>query len=413
MCWLFVPRLRAEGWLRIGGHEHHVENELAYHDHNWGRFWWGDDFGWTWGTILSQQPENPWSMVFLRMTDRRRLRCLSQALYVWHDDEPAAIFRHAAVQTRSSGRLGLAADCTLPAPMRLLLDGEVSDVPERVEVERDAGRRHGPRRVPPAVLCPPGPAERSLPGPVDRALRDQRHRQGKWDRSTANTSTSSALAYSSFSMAEQVSSLLRRSVEHLADEVPDSYRLVLERLGPMVVELDVDGELFSLRGGHRLEVADGAAGAAGARITTSRAAILDVLDARSRTWRGRGGGHRSGPRLARRRPACARHSARVRPRRGAGTVAARTASRTPNGAIMTEAIATPASCDRRRTVVVLGAGIAGLTAAHELAERGFDVTVYESRQDERYELGQRTGGHPTRPSSSAASPPPSTRRWAA
>jgi hypothetical protein len=81
-------------------------------------------------------------------------------------------------------------------------------------------------------------------------------------------------------MAEQVSSLLRRSFEHLADEVPDSYRLVLERLGPMVVELDIDGELFSLRGGHRLEVSDGAADTARARIATSRAAILDVLDAK-------------------------------------------------------------------------------------------------------------------------------------
>jgi hypothetical protein len=81
-------------------------------------------------------------------------------------------------------------------------------------------------------------------------------------------------------MAEQVSSLLRRSVEHLADEVPDSYRRMLDALGPLVVELDVDGELFSLRGGGQLEVSDGAAGTAGARITTSRATILDVLDAK-------------------------------------------------------------------------------------------------------------------------------------
>ena len=81
-------------------------------------------------------------------------------------------------------------------------------------------------------------------------------------------------------MAERVSSLLRRSVEHLADEVPDSYRLVLEKLGPMVVELDVDGDLFSLRGGHRLQVSDGGTDAALARIATSRAAIIDVLDAK-------------------------------------------------------------------------------------------------------------------------------------
>jgi hypothetical protein len=33
----------------------------------------------------------------------------------------------------------------------------------------------------------------------------------------------------------------------------------------------------------------------------------------------------------------------------------------------------------RPTVAVLGGGVGGLTAAHELAERGFDVTVYERR----------------------------------
>jgi hypothetical protein len=134
MCWLFVPRLRADGWLRIDGKEHRVENDLAYHDHNWGRFWWGDDFGWTWGTILPKQADDPWSMVFLQMTDRSRLRCLSQALYVWHHDEPAVIFRHAALTTRSVGSFGRGADCTLPSPMRLLLDGDVPGVPELVQV---------------------------------------------------------------------------------------------------------------------------------------------------------------------------------------------------------------------------------------------------------------------------------------
>lgn len=81
-------------------------------------------------------------------------------------------------------------------------------------------------------------------------------------------------------MAEPISSLLRRSLEHLEDEVPDSYRLLVAALGPMVVELDVDGETFSLRGGARLRVSDGAGQPAGARIATSRGAILDLLDAR-------------------------------------------------------------------------------------------------------------------------------------
>ena len=31
------------------------------------------------------------------------------------------------------------------------------------------------------------------------------------------------------------------------------------------------------------------------------------------------------------------------------------------------------------SVIVIGGGVAGLTAAHELAERGYSVTVYEQR----------------------------------
>ena len=80
-------------------------------------------------------------------------------------------------------------------------------------------------------------------------------------------------------MAERISSLLRRSVKHLEDEVPDSYRLLVAELGSMVVELDIDGEVFTLRGGDRLQVSDGATQIADARIVTSRVTILDLLDA--------------------------------------------------------------------------------------------------------------------------------------
>lgn len=81
-------------------------------------------------------------------------------------------------------------------------------------------------------------------------------------------------------MADRFSSLLRRSIEHLEDEVPHSYRVLVEELRPIVVELDIDGEVFSLYGSDRVRVSDGAVPAAGVQIITSRVTILDLLDAR-------------------------------------------------------------------------------------------------------------------------------------
>lgn len=134
MSWLFVPRLSVDGWFRIGGREHRLVAAPAYHDHNWGRFRWGDDFGWEWGSVLPIGPEQPWSLVFMRMTDRRRLRTLSQALYVWRHGKAAVMFRDASVRVRASGLLGRAPDCTLPPPMRLVLGGIASDVPASLEI---------------------------------------------------------------------------------------------------------------------------------------------------------------------------------------------------------------------------------------------------------------------------------------
>ncbi|TDL05889.1 SCP-2 sterol transfer family protein [Mycolicibacterium obuense] len=78
-------------------------------------------------------------------------------------------------------------------------------------------------------------------------------------------------------MAEPVSSLLRRSIGHLATEVPASHRALLDALGPLVVALDVDDEHFSLAGGDELTV--GEETSAHVCIRTTRTTILDVIEA--------------------------------------------------------------------------------------------------------------------------------------
>ncbi|WP_431232678.1 SCP-2 sterol transfer family protein [Mycolicibacterium psychrotolerans] len=83
-------------------------------------------------------------------------------------------------------------------------------------------------------------------------------------------------------MAEQVSSLFRRSVEHLEDDVPASYRFVVAELGPLVVELAVGDDVFSVHAtGERLQVSNGPAQTASVLIRTSRNTILDLIDAKA------------------------------------------------------------------------------------------------------------------------------------
>ena len=59
--------------------------------------------------------------------------------------------------------------------------------------------------------------------------------------------------------------------------------------------------------------------------------------------------------------------------------------------------ATGASAASGKHVAVLGGGVAGLTAAHELAERGFAVTVYERRARRQGPQHGRTGQREGRP----------------
>src|SRR5690606_5897731 len=47
------------------------EGAGAYHDHNWGRWYWGDEIAWDWGCLLASDGT---SIVFARTTDRARRR---------------------------------------------------------------------------------------------------------------------------------------------------------------------------------------------------------------------------------------------------------------------------------------------------------------------------------------------------
>lgn len=136
--WLLVPRLVADGEVTVGTKTVRVDGALAYHDHNWGEFQWGADFAWEWGYALPDDRDNPWSLVFVRFTDRGRSRAQLQSLMLWRGSDRVALLRDRSLTVARQGLLNARSLPTFPPIMRLLSPGTATDVPARLSVTASA-----------------------------------------------------------------------------------------------------------------------------------------------------------------------------------------------------------------------------------------------------------------------------------
>lgn len=132
--WLVVPRLLATGVVRVAGREHRIEAAPAYHDHNWGHFAWGRDFAWEWGFALPHGQDVPWSLVFVRLSDRAHTRALMQAIFLWKGMRQHRVMRAADVKVRHEGHLRPARVFKIPRVMGLISPDILPDVPARLWV---------------------------------------------------------------------------------------------------------------------------------------------------------------------------------------------------------------------------------------------------------------------------------------
>jgi len=130
-----VPRLEATGWVTVAGRRFLLSGELAYHDHNWGHFRWGEDLSWEWGFVNPADPHCPWSVVFVRVSDGQRHRTLSQGVLLWKDDVNVRTFQNREISVRLEGAHTEARPLTLPKIAGLLVPGASSGVPARLILE--------------------------------------------------------------------------------------------------------------------------------------------------------------------------------------------------------------------------------------------------------------------------------------
>ena len=137
--WLVIPRLRAAGVVSLRGQARVIEHALGYHDHNWGAFAWGHDFAWEWGFGLPDRADNPWSVVFVRLSDRAHAAVYKQAIFLWRGALPWRVLHSEGVTVEREGFLRPREVLKIPRAMALVAPSTATDVPRRLRVRAEDG----------------------------------------------------------------------------------------------------------------------------------------------------------------------------------------------------------------------------------------------------------------------------------
>lgn len=103
--WFVVPAMEASGDLMIDGRPYLLTATPAYHDHNWGAWIWGDNFGWDWGFAARMiDTRDGWlSLVYDRTTDRQGQVSLEHSLGIWVEHRLSHFFARRQVQVGMQG----------------------------------------------------------------------------------------------------------------------------------------------------------------------------------------------------------------------------------------------------------------------------------------------------------------------
>ena len=136
IAWFVAPRMTLDGTLRIGSHEVDLMAFTGYHDHNWGRWYWGEDFGWDWG-VFTAESDGP-VVVLARVTDRPHRLVAPAHLMVVHRRQLTR-FPPGSIALQFEGRLESAL-CRLPGALAALHADRVRPIlPAWVRVEGRVG----------------------------------------------------------------------------------------------------------------------------------------------------------------------------------------------------------------------------------------------------------------------------------
>lgn len=135
--WGVLPRLLAKGEIWACGRQAAITHEwFCYQDHNFGRFRWGEDFGWEWMVAHAQaQDHPPITVVVDRRSDRAHRRGGLPYLFVLVGRELRKVFLGPSMTMRWGWSDAAGLPPRLPGAMATLLGGQTEREPVAVTVE--------------------------------------------------------------------------------------------------------------------------------------------------------------------------------------------------------------------------------------------------------------------------------------
>ncbi|MGH7528038.1 MAG: hypothetical protein ACREMX_15195 [Gemmatimonadales bacterium] len=136
IAWYVLPRLEVRGTLIAAGRRLELEHATAYHDHNWGRWHWGDDVGWEWGACAATGTTA--TLVLSRATDRSHRIATGALLHVEIAGE-RRVFGAPSLRIHLSGRLATPPRRVPGALAALHQDRVAPPLPGRIVVDADDG----------------------------------------------------------------------------------------------------------------------------------------------------------------------------------------------------------------------------------------------------------------------------------
>lgn len=131
--WTARPLLRVDGRFALDGRKVALDGALGYHDHNWGRWFWGEDAAWEWGCFVF---DGPLVLVLARSTDKAHRRKGPPCLFMV-DDGKVHGFRADQVSVDLIGE-GPAPSRRLPGALAAVHpDRRHADLPGTVRIEAE------------------------------------------------------------------------------------------------------------------------------------------------------------------------------------------------------------------------------------------------------------------------------------